>query len=110
MLDVNRLAQALLPFLSELQKRGIALHAVEVGNEFNWMPFNGDLQYLPGGAVLNDRSLREFSFGDAVRRGFEKVAQAARVVRSSLQKVYGVNRVPVVLGGLQSRRLGGCGL
>jgi hypothetical protein len=98
--DLKMSQRYLKDFLEKIDRAGIALQGIELGNEFNWVAFNQDFP-LPGkGKVFELPDLYEDPEAMVVANGFKKYINLLvdlKGVRDSLN----LNRkVPIVLGGI----------
>jgi hypothetical protein len=87
--------------LTQLKNAGVHPAAIEVGDEINWAPFNGDFT-VPGHGVVY--GLADLVSGDnpeaaAVAEGYQRYAQALETVQKALYDTVFYN-VPVVSAGL----------
>jgi hypothetical protein len=79
-LDLNRFQATFGAFWTEVEKRQIKVHAIQVGNEINWA-FNGDLRSDSDRKGQVYRDLSDMPDSDAFLAGLDKYVAAVRIVR-----------------------------
>jgi len=91
---------ALRDALQRIDRLGVALIAVEPGNEINWGAYNGDLGIRPEANTRTARSLRDLADPDAVARGAANYVQLLKITRAELAKTKLSAGAKVVSAGL----------
>lgn len=88
--------------LSYFKTNGAVVDVIEVGNEFAWVDFNGDLPVMPvGSGVVYDTGTFWSSIPEDVINGVRKVGEITALTKTEVQRVYGATGGPtVILGGL----------
>ncbi|MGO4403393.1 glycoside hydrolase [Bosea sp. RAF48] len=86
--------------LQRIDRLGVALLAVEPGNEINWGAYNGDLEIRPEANTRTARSLQDLADPDAVARGAANYVQLLKVTRAELAKTKLSAGAKVVSAGL----------
>lgn len=85
-----------------LDKNGIALAGVELGNEINWAAFNPEFP-LPGeGKILGIQDLEHDPEGKQIAKGFLQYVKILAVLKSTRDTSRLNHSAPVILGGLVS--------
>ena len=90
------------PILAQLEESGIVLAGLELGNEINWAPFNGDFPVPGQGKVIGDTGLYSNPEAEVIAAGYRAYMlslQALRQIRdgSALNQA-----TPVISGGLSN--------
>jgi hypothetical protein len=99
-LDMDKFLHHWSTIAGEIHARRLKVMAIQIGNEFNSADFNGDLPLVKGGAILHDRSYREYNFWDAYETGTKKLVEASRIVALTKQESNQLADTVIVLGGL----------
>ncbi len=86
--------------LQRIDRLGVALIAVEPGNEINWGAYNGDLEIRPEANTRTARSLKDLADPDAVTRGAATYVQLLKVTRAELARTTLSAGAKVVSAGL----------
>ncbi|WP_198366489.1 hypothetical protein [Roseomonas sp. KE0001] len=94
-LDVALFEKAFGPFWQELERRGIHVQALQVGNEINWS-FNGDLRSGMHGEGQVYDSLRDLPNAAAFERGLDNYVAVVRFVHAA-RDASSVNRSATIL-------------
>ncbi|SDI98705.1 hypothetical protein SAMN04487898_1019 [Pedobacter sp. ok626] len=84
----------------ELKAKGAVIEVVEVGNEFNWIDFNGDMPEIAGGKYYDYDSDWEDPDYVKIRKGLDLYGQILKIIRKEAEKTWGKGGVKVVSGGL----------
>ncbi|MDB5589574.1 hypothetical protein [Enterovirga sp.] len=86
--------------LAEFERSGIELDGIEVGNEINWPPFNGDFA-LPGrGRIFDLKDLAEDPQGQRLAAGLDRYLRSVEVVKELRDASRLNRRTPIILAGL----------
>src|SRR5215472_5817354 len=90
------------PILSQLEESGAVLAGLELGNEINWAPFNGDFPVPGEGSVFGDIDLYSNPEAEVIAAGYRAYMlslQALRQIRdgSALNQA-----TPVISAGLSN--------
>jgi len=90
------------PILAQLEESGVVLAGLELGNEINWAPFNGDFPVPGQGKVIGDTGLYSNPEAEVIAAGYRAYMlslQALRQIRdgSALNQA-----TPVISGGLSN--------
>ena len=90
------------PILAQLEESGVVLAGLELGNEINWAPFNGDFPVPGEGNVFGDTDLYSNPEAEVIAAGYRAYMlslQALRQIRdgSALNQA-----TPVISGGLSN--------
>lgn len=86
--------------LNEFDKRNIKLAAIEIGNEINWTPFNGDFRVPGRGMAIGINELQHDPQYRSVARGFQIYIDTLREIHA-IRETLGVNRAtPIISAGL----------
>ena len=56
------LQQKLDELFKDIAQRRLNILSIELFNEINWVDFNGDLQTVEGGAIINENNYKDFPF------------------------------------------------
>lgn len=88
--------------LDRMQKAGVSLAGIEIGNEMNWSGYNGDLPVMDKGVVVADLAALPAAEADAFRAGVDRYAQALGRVDALLEARFPnpAKRPALILGGL----------
>ncbi|WP_129663923.1 hypothetical protein [Phytoactinopolyspora endophytica] len=102
---------ALRGYLTELESAGCAISALIIGNELNWIGFNGDLPEFdptqgkiyrnddPATTGVNEETEWSDPAYEQIRVGIDKWGQAISRASQVADEVFGQNVVKVVTGG-----------
>ena len=102
----DRFRAVLSDALQKIDQLGVALVAVEPGNEINWGAYNGDLDVRTKAKTRTARSLQDVSDPAAVERGAEKYVLLLKVAREELAKTKLSAGAKIVSAGLSDIPLG----
>lgn len=99
-IDPARFRGFVEPLFRLLDREGIQFAGIEVGNEINWAPFNGDFPF-PGTALTLEREeLDDDPLGRQVAAGYRVYMQLLTMVKS-IRDASSVNRAtPIMISGL----------
>jgi hypothetical protein len=86
--------------LQRIDKLGIALLAIEPGNEINLGAYNGDLSIYPHSNVHTARSLAEVQDRRAFETGIDKYVMITRIVREELSATTSNREAKIISAGL----------
>jgi hypothetical protein len=88
------------PLLSRIDRAGVKLTAIELGNEINWTAFNGEFPIPGRGRVMNADDLLHDPIGRRIAAGYRaylRTAAALKTIRDGLT----LNRdTPILSAGL----------
>ena len=72
------------PLWQAIERRGIRLAAIELGNEINWAGFNGDLAVFPpqNSTVAQTSSIEALRNPDAFKQGLQRYIETLRLLKS----------------------------
>lgn len=99
-IDISKSKSFIHYMLTEFDKRNIKLAAIEVGNEMNWTPFNGDFRVPGRGRAIGINELQHDPQYRGVARGFQAYIGALREIHA-IRETLGVNRAtPIISAGL----------
>lgn len=88
------------PILQKLEKAGVVLAGIELGNEFNTASYNADFE-LPGeGKVLNFEDLHHGREGLQIARGFVQYVKLLAVLKDLRDHTSLNQHTPIISGGL----------
>ena len=99
-LSPTKFATVIEPVLKQLDSAGVALAGIELGNEINWTPFNGDFPTPGQGRVFGNADMMSDPEGIKIAQGFAIYAQAfaqLAQLRSTLALNY---MTPLISAGL----------
>jgi hypothetical protein len=84
----------------EIERQGIRLSAIEIGNEFNWTGFNGDLAILPLHSVPGEQTVEALRDPERFREGLRRYVKMVAIVKT-LRDASKVNKdAKIISGGL----------
>ncbi len=84
----------------ELKAKGAVIEVVEVGNEFNWIDFNGDIPEVAGGKYYDYDSDWDDPDYVKIRKGLELYGQVLKIIRKEVEMTWGKGEVKVISGGI----------
>lgn len=92
----NKLRKA----LRTIDSLGISLAAIELGNEINWAPFNGDLHVHPEPGVRTARSVSELQDRYTFERGLDTYVMLTAITRYELRGTRHNREAQIISAGL----------
>jgi len=99
-IDPEKFRTVLRAAFRRIDELGVALDAVQPGNEINWGGYNGDLAVYPKANVRTARSLNDVNNRSSLERGADKYVLIARIVREELAATQNSKQAKVVSAGL----------
>jgi len=84
----------------DLDKQGIVLEGVELGNEFNWADFNGDFPVPGQGRIFEYDDLTKDPEAKQVAKGFLQYLSCLAALKEVRDHSHLNKNTPIVLGGL----------
>ena len=69
------------PILAQLEESGVVLAGLELGNEINWAPFNGDFAVPGEGNVFGDADLYNNSGAEVIGAGYRAYMLSLQALR-----------------------------
>ena len=78
------LQQKLDELFKDIAQRRLNILSIELFNEINWVDFNGDLQTVEGGAIINENNYKDFPFMEKYIEGMEKYTQLVSILRRKI--------------------------
>lgn len=99
-IDLTRFRAQFGAALRRIDAAGIALEAIEIGNEINWAPFNGDLHVYPQTGVHTARSVAELEKRRAFERGLNNYVMMTAIVRYQLEAARHNRDAKIISAGL----------
>jgi len=90
------------PILAQLEANGVILAGLELGNEINWAPFNGDFPVPGEGKVFNDTDLHTNAEAAGVASGYRAYMRSLEALRQ-IRGASTLNQTtPVISSGLSN--------
>jgi hypothetical protein len=92
------------PILAQLEASGVVLAGLELGNEFNWAPFNGDFP-VPGEVnVFGDADLYSNSEAEVIAAGYRAYMPSLQALtQMQIRDASALNQAtPVISAGLSN--------
>jgi hypothetical protein len=89
-----------------LDKQGVELAGIELGNEINWTQFNGDFPVPAAGRVLTLAQLENDVEGIQIAKGLDKYLNVFRELRSARDASSKNAHTPLVVAGLVETKSG----
>jgi hypothetical protein len=86
--------------LGDLEAQGVVLAGIELGNEINWTPSNGDLALPGSGLVMGLRGLQDSPEGKKVAQGYLQYLKVLAALKNVRDRSRLNRRTPIILGGL----------
>lgn len=107
--DLKKFEKKLDELFKDIAQRRLNILSIELFNEINWVDFNGDLQTVEGGAIINENNYKDFPFMEKYIEGMEKYTQLVSILRRKIDSAYtgGKNNLPKPLLVCGSPVLGG---
>lgn len=98
--DLKKFEKKLDELFMEISRRRLDILSIELFNEINWVDFNGDLQTVEGGAIINEENYRKFPFMKNYIAGMEKYTKLVSILRRKIDEAYpkGENKPLLVCG------------
>jgi hypothetical protein len=93
-----------------LEANGVVLAGLELGNEINWVPFNGDFPVPGEGNVFGDADLYSNPEAEAIAAGYQRYMLSLQALRQIRHASTLNQATPVISAGLSNpgaRRIGG---
>jgi hypothetical protein len=88
------------PILAQLEASGVVLAGLELGNEINWAPFNGDFPVPGEGNVFGDADLYSNSEAEVIAAGYRAYMLSLQALRQ-IRDASALNQAtPVISAGL----------
>ena len=87
-LDAKKFEKKLDKLLDTIAKRRLNILSIELFNEINWVDFNGDLQPVEGGAIIDESNYKNFPFMKNYIAGMEKYTQLVSILRKKIDDKY----------------------
>lgn len=105
-LDENRFENFMQDVLTYWKNAGCVIDVLELGNELNWIDFNGDLPYYPNGQgkVFNN-TYNWNTLPDPVRMFARKAGFAAKKTKDLVKIIFPDNPPRVIVGGMSAGNL-----
>ena len=105
-LDETRFETFMQDVLTYWKNAGCVIDVIELGNELNWIDFNGDLPYYPNGQgkVFNNTYTWN-TLPEAVRTFPRKAGFAAKKTKELVTTIFPDNPPRVIVGGLSAGNL-----
>jgi hypothetical protein len=98
------------PILAQLEASGVVLAGLELGNEINWAPFNGDFPVPGEGNVFGDADLYSNPEAEVIAAGYQKYMQSLQALKQIRDASTLNQATPVISAGLSNPgapRIGG---
>ena len=90
------------PILAQLEASGVVLAGLELGNEINWAPFNGDFPVPGEGNVFGDADLYGNPEAEIIAAGYRAYMASLQALRQ-IRDASGLNQAtPVISAGLSN--------
>jgi hypothetical protein len=90
------------PILAQLESSGVVPAGLELGNEINWAPFNGDFPVPGEGNVFGDADLHSNSEAEVIAAGFRAYMLSLQALRQ-IRDASALNQAtPVISAGLSN--------
>lgn len=90
----------------QIYAAGAQIELVELGNEVNWIDYNGDLPYVQGGAFYDYNTDWNDTTYVKIREGFSKYGETLTKIRSELDRVWGTGNIKLIThGAVQGHQL-----
>src|SRR5215470_15300539 len=90
------------PVLAQLEASGVVLAGLELGNEINWAPFNGDFPVPGEGNVFGDTDLYSNAEAEAITAGYRAYMLSLQALRQ-IRDASALNQAtPLVSAGLSN--------
>jgi len=90
------------PILAQLEESGVVLAGLELGNEINWAPFNGDFPVPGEGNVFGDTDLYSNPEAEVIAAGYRAYMLSLQALRQ-IRDGSAVNQAtPVISAGLSN--------
>ncbi len=100
MIDLDLFRSFVREVLTDLDRRGVRLAGLQIGNEINWAHFNGDLRISSRAGVAVARSVETLHDPDAFLRGLDRYIDALKIVREELARSTLNHEVQLIASGL----------
>src|SRR5215831_4572239 len=98
------------PILAQLEASGVVLAGLELGNEINWAPFNGDFPVPGEGNVFGDADLYSNPEAEIIAAGYRAYMLSLQALRQIRDASTLNQATPVISAGLSNpgaTRIGG---
>lgn len=96
----EQLAEVLRPVMNAFEARKVRLAAIELGNEINWSPFNGDFPIPSPTSLFTREDLDGTPAGQRLAAGLRAYVRSAAVLKT-MRSTWTINGdVPIVAAGL----------
>ncbi|MBL8710513.1 MAG: hypothetical protein JNL25_15060 [Rhodospirillaceae bacterium] len=99
-IDLDRYAARLEKLLDRIIQYHLPVTALEIGNEFNWSGYNGDLPLRDGGAVVLDEAAWHGADRAAFEAGLDRYAAVIALTRTRLESDPRLADIGIVSAGL----------
>ncbi len=87
-------------YLRRLESRGVVLAGIELGNEINWTPFNGDFDVPGRGAVFDLKALETDPAARRIAAGYDAYLKALEAVKEVRNTSRLNAKTPLISAGL----------
>jgi len=98
--DPEKFGQVFAAQLKALDDAGVKLAAIELGNEINWTPFNGDFPMPGQGRVFDLADLSRDPEGRSIAASYDRYIELLRVLKPIRDRSTVNGRTPIVSAGL----------
>ncbi|CAL1520179.1 hypothetical protein [Chitinophaga sp. MM2321] len=105
-MDEVRFDTFMTNLLTYWQEAGCVIDVLELGNELNWIDFNGDFPRYPNGeGKIFDNSYTWNTLPDSVKHFARKAGYAAKKTKELASRIFGKDGPKVIVGGLSAGNL-----
>jgi hypothetical protein len=100
--DPATLTSWFTPILAQLEASGVVLAGLELGNEINWAPFNGDFPVPGEGNVFGDTDLYANAEAQIIAAGYQAYMRSLQALRQIRDASTLNQATPVISAGLSN--------
>lgn len=105
-IDEGRFNVFMTDLLTYWRDEGCVIDVIELGNELNWIDFNGDLpRYANGEGRIFDNSYTWNTLPDSLKQFARKAGYAAKKTKELATTIFKKNTPKVIVGGLSAGNL-----